>query len=159
MFKLSIHYQNYVGLQTGTITQKPRRVRSSQKEKDTSEDPPPAPKDSKPKGKRIKHVSKRTSAPISSPLKGKAREKAPALDLLSEAAISEKKQLKITLKKSLLEQSSRDASGSGEAADEDVNERAGLIPGVRDTSLIDEKTKSDEDMEALVLRKDKIFKT
>ena len=59
------------------------------------------------------------------------------MDILSEAAISEKKQLKIALKKSLMEQSSKDADGSSAGAEEDVDERAGEKPVVRDTSSLE----------------------
>ena len=78
VFKLSDHYQNFIGLLSGAITQKPRKVRTSHKEKEASEVPPTEPEAPKPTGKRIKHVAIKHDAVPASPRRQSASKKAKA---------------------------------------------------------------------------------
>ncbi|GJR88454.1 hypothetical protein Tco_0212465 [Tanacetum coccineum] len=117
--KDSESYKEYYGIALGA---EPLKTKASVKKKqvgsDTSKTPPTA------KGKRLKTSAKTTkTAKKKQPAK---TSKAKGLTMLSEVALTEAEQMKLAIKRSLIETHSSHASGSS------INEGTGSKPGVPD---------------------------
>ncbi|GJZ52829.1 hypothetical protein Tco_0607714 [Tanacetum coccineum] len=119
-------YKTYHAYATGEKTPKPK----STKKKANSESSPKTKPTQASKGKRIK-----TSAKEVIPAKKKqSATKSKGLMMLSEVALTEAKQIKITLERSKTQQHSSHANGSG------ADEGTGVTPGVLDVPSYDSKT-------------------
>ncbi|GKE45766.1 hypothetical protein Tco_1473050, partial [Tanacetum coccineum] len=105
-------YKAYHDLATGKVQPKPKYIRQSSRTK-TDEAPKPS------LGKRDKATTKVAKS-------GKKKQPAPALEALSDIALTEAEQLKLVIKRSLIQTHISHASGLG------AHEGTGVSPGVPD---------------------------
>ncbi|GKB60312.1 hypothetical protein Tco_0916498 [Tanacetum coccineum] len=110
--KESKAYKTYHDLATGKVQPKPKYVRQSSRTK-TDEAPKPS------SGKRVKATTKVAKS-------GKKKQPAPGLEALSDIALTEAEQLKLVIKRSLIQTHISHVSGSG------AHEGTGVSPGVPD---------------------------
>ncbi|GKC40712.1 hypothetical protein Tco_1053096 [Tanacetum coccineum] len=139
--KESKAYKTYYDLATRMVALKPKYVRRSTRIK-TDQAPQDAP------GKRLKATSKVAKS-------GKKKQPAQELETLSEIALSEAEQMKITMERSKTQLYSSHASGSG------ADEGTGVSPGVPDVPIdgsedeqISWKSSDEDDDEEVSISKD-----
>ncbi|GJY75196.1 hypothetical protein Tco_0480312 [Tanacetum coccineum] len=128
--KESKAYMTYFSFATGKAIPKPKYVRRSTKEKTEQ-----APKTSS--SKRLKATAKVTKL-------GKKKQHTKGLETLSEVALTEAEQMKISLKRSKTQQHSSHASGSGADAG------TGVTSGVLDFSTHYEEDKEEDSFDPRV---------
>ncbi|GJZ14233.1 hypothetical protein Tco_0549463 [Tanacetum coccineum] len=132
-------YMTYHAYATGEKTPKPK----STKKKADSESSPKTKLTQASKGKRIKTVAKGDK-----PAKKKQSvTKSKGLTLLSEVALTEAEQIKLAIKRSLIQTHSSHASGSGvdEGTDDDADNQDDEIPDDANQDDDDEQTDLDND--------------
>ncbi|GJU69615.1 retrovirus-related pol polyprotein from transposon TNT 1-94 [Tanacetum coccineum] len=123
--KESKTYKTYYDLDTGKVAPKPKYVWQSTREK-TEQAPKSSP------GKRLKATAKVTKS-------GKKKQPAQGLETLSEIALSEAEQMKISIERSKTQLHSSHASGSG------ADEGTSVSPGVPDDDDEEVSISKDDD--------------